>query len=153
MKIFLAVLAFLVAQILACAIVLVAQPTGGTLRGRVVDSTRKPLVGTTVFLEGTKRGGLSKAPDGVFMVAGIPAGNYTVRIAGLGLTTEQLPIGIVAGETTDVGRIVMGKVEVSNLRVKGICRRSPFNGVQLVRTVEVGSLGWPGVDVSRFDFE
>ncbi|MEK9503000.1 TonB-dependent receptor domain-containing protein [Gaopeijia maritima] len=79
---------------------LIAQDSGGTLTGRVIDaSTRAPVVGAQVSVVGSSRGALADA-EGRFVLAGVPAGAREVRIAHIGYGQSTRSVSVQAGETT-----------------------------------------------------
>ncbi len=68
--------------------------TCGTLSGRVTDDAGNPLVGATVLIEGTTRGGYTKS-DGSFTILKINAGSYSVRVKSLGFKDHTQSVSIV----------------------------------------------------------
>jgi len=65
-----------------------AQTPGGTVTGRVVDSTsHQPLAGVTISVEGTTRGTATQS-DGTFRLSGVPAGNQTFRARRIGYNPQ-----------------------------------------------------------------
>ena len=93
---------FLLLLLAACTISVEAQTTG-TIIGRVVDSTGAPVIGATVRVETTARGGYSKAPDGKFVIAGIRAGTYTLTVRTVGYSPVQLTATVNVDSTVNVG--------------------------------------------------
>lgn len=87
--------------------------TTGRLKGRVVGDEGRPQIGAVIRLEGTSIGGLSKAPDGAFLIAGIRAGSYSVTISGIGLQPVKREVQIGIDRTTDLGVIMLTKSAVS----------------------------------------
>ena len=85
--------------VLLCVPGLSAQEAG-TITGRVVEgSTLAPISGATVSVAET--GALTNA-SGRFVITGIPAGTYTLRVQQIGYAdaTEEVTVG--AGETVNV---------------------------------------------------
>lgn len=80
------------------AIVLQAQNTG-TLEGCVSDTDGAGIPGARIEVVGTSRGAVSK-PNGNYIVAGLRAGTYTIRIASLGKRKIDTTVTIVAQTTT-----------------------------------------------------
>jgi TonB-linked SusC/RagA family outer membrane protein len=71
-------------------------PPTGTITGRVVDATtQQPVSDVNVFVEGTRRGGVSGA-DGTFTIGGVPSGSQTVRARRIGFSA---PVQIVVVPT------------------------------------------------------
>lgn len=114
-------------RLLCLAFALIAPVTAlaqttGILSGRVVDDEKKPMIGATIRLEGTSIGGLSKAPDGRFTIAGIRAGDYTVVISGIGIKEPaRRSVRISVGQTSDLGTITLtsGVVAGQEVVVRG----------------------------------
>jgi TonB-dependent starch-binding outer membrane protein SusC len=74
----------------------------GSVTGTVVDKLgRQPLNGVQVSIEGTQRGGLTDA-RGRFTIAGVPAGQLTVRAVYIGYRTESQQVTVVAGQAAAV---------------------------------------------------
>jgi hypothetical protein len=73
-----------------CTLLYATQVQAQTARiqGKVIDAqTQQGLEGVSISLEGSTLGSLSDS-NGYFQISGIPAGNYTVRIALLGYKTQ-----------------------------------------------------------------
>lgn len=68
---------------------------GGILHGTITDGTTKePLMGATIRLEGTSFGGYTDM-DGKFTITGIPKGVYTVVISYVSYKTERIPNAVI----------------------------------------------------------
>ena len=91
--------------------------TTGVLTGRVVRQEGAALIGATIRLEGTPIGGLSKAPLGVFTIAGIRPGTYTAIVGGIGSQTIRREVAIAAGMTTNVGVLFLKASELSGREI------------------------------------
>lgn len=80
-----------------------AQGTSGAITGRVVDSaSNQPVASVAVRIEGTARGALTR-DDGTYMIAGVPAGQVTVRATRIGYApqTQQVMVTIGAPVTAN----------------------------------------------------
>lgn len=99
-------LAALFALVLLAAAPAVAQ---GTLAGTVTDATTgETIPGANVLVIGTTRGAATNV-DGRYEIAGLRAGDYTVRVSFVGLrTTEFTGIRIANGETTTLDAALAG---------------------------------------------
>jgi TonB-dependent receptor len=78
----------------------IAQPRGGIIEGRVLDSrTGDPLPGATVLVEDT---GVSAATDntGAFRLVGVPPGMHTVLVTYLGRKDQEIAVTVTAGAVT-----------------------------------------------------
>ncbi len=74
-----------------------AQQTG-TVTGAVLDkSGRQPLNGVQISIDGTTRGALTDA-RGRYSIAGVLAGQITVRATYIGYRTETQPLTVAAGQ-------------------------------------------------------
>jgi hypothetical protein len=74
----------------------------GSLSGTVIDeSNKETLVGATVMIEGLSGVGASTDIDGQYLINGIPAGTYTVKISSLSYDTKNISsVVIESGKTT-----------------------------------------------------
>jgi TonB-linked SusC/RagA family outer membrane protein len=77
-------------------------PATGVVTGRVVDrTTQQPLSAAQVTLVGTTRGALTN-DQGVFRLAGVPAGAQTLRALRIGYAAASQPVTVVAGQSATV---------------------------------------------------
>ncbi|MEO8577964.1 MAG: TonB-dependent receptor, partial [Gemmatimonadales bacterium] len=84
------------------SVALGAQSPGGTIAGRVIDSsTQQPLVGVTVLVEGTQRGTVTGS-DGTFRLSGVPEGNRDIRARRIGYQSQVRNVVIGTGATANV---------------------------------------------------
>jgi TonB-dependent starch-binding outer membrane protein SusC len=85
-----------------CSVALGAQSPGGTITGRVIDSsTQQPLAGVSVLVEGTKQGTVT-AGDGAFRLNGVPEGVREIRARRIGYVSQLRSITVGAGATATV---------------------------------------------------
>jgi len=84
------------------SVTLGAQSPGGTIAGRVIDNTTKqPLAGVAVFVEGTQRGTVT-ASDGTYRLSGVPEGARAIRARRIGYQPELRNITVGSGATATV---------------------------------------------------
>ena len=76
----------------------------GSIKGKVVDNTGEPLIGASVYLEGTSVGTITDV-NGNFLLSNVDNGKATVVISFIGYKTKKIPVN-VSGET-DLGTITM----------------------------------------------
>ncbi|HEU0015638.1 MAG TPA: SusC/RagA family TonB-linked outer membrane protein [Longimicrobium sp.] len=89
----------LVGALLAGAAQLSAQPSTGTVAGRVVEAAGgQPLAGVSVSVGGRST---QTGPDGRFSLA-VPAGTHTVRATRLGYAPAEQAVTVAAGQTATV---------------------------------------------------
>lgn len=88
-----------------CALALaprVAAAQGGRIAGLVTDSAKRPLDNASVSVLGTRYGAISDA-GGRYVIVGIPAGTYTVRVQRIGNKAVETPdVSVTDGATTEV---------------------------------------------------
>lgn len=68
-----------------------AQKTGRTITGKVLDENNQPMPGVTIVVDGTTKGTMT-GPDGTFTLAEVPSGS-TVIVSCIGYTDQVLPEG------------------------------------------------------------
>ncbi len=97
-------------QFLAAAFVLAAAlmparayaQQNGTVTGTVTDQERQaPIPEAQVVVVGTTLGGRTNA-QGVYTIAGVPAGTTQVRVLRIGFQSLTRPVTVVAGQSTRV---------------------------------------------------
>lgn len=86
--------------VLCAAVTFLSAGTTGKIAGTALDgSTKAPLAGATVQINGTPLGAATD-PDGSFVILNVPPGTYTVRISSLGYETKAVSdVKIVADQT------------------------------------------------------
>ena len=85
--------------IILSALHLPAQTTG-TLEGRVLDESGYPVPGATVLVLATSRGAATDV-NGMFCIAGLSPGSYTIRVTSVGCSDTLVSLTtIVAAQAT-----------------------------------------------------
>src|SRR5690348_9319813 len=99
-------LLFLLLLCISCSVPLFAQ----TVTGTHADTKRKPAAYAPVVLlkaDSSVAGGALHDEAGVFSIAPIGAGNYTLRVSGIGFATINKP-GVIVGSTpVNIGTITV----------------------------------------------
>ena len=68
-----------------------AQTSGRTITGKVLDYNNQPMPGVTIIVDGTTNGTMTGS-DGTFTLGGVPSG-ATVIVSCIGYTNQVLPEG------------------------------------------------------------
>jgi TonB-dependent starch-binding outer membrane protein SusC len=119
-----------------------AQATTGIIVGSVTDSrTGQPLSAAQISLVGTGLGTLSGA-DGRFTVNNVPAGQATVRVQRIGMTTVENVVTVVAGQTVNLEiRLTQQALDLDAIVVTGTAggtqRRAIGNVVASINADEI----------------
>lgn len=74
----------------------------GVLKGKVVDSEGKGVLGATVRVLGTTLGAPVRNKDGSFAIVNIPSGSYEIQVRAVGKREAVKKVRISADETTEV---------------------------------------------------
>lgn len=115
----------------------VAAQSTGTIQGRVVEAgTQRPLSGGQIVLVGTTRGVVTNMA-GEYLLPGLPAGEYRVRVQYLGYATAELPVTVQAGQTARADfRLTQSAVALDAIVVTGTAgatsRRTLGNSITAV---------------------
>jgi iron complex outermembrane receptor protein len=98
-----------------------------TLRGRVTDAAGKPLAGVEVAVVELERETRTDR-DGAFVVAGVPAGTYTLRFRapGYGVAVQRVAGGGQVAESLQPRVVELEAVTVTASRGPGDPERSPL---------------------------
>lgn len=96
----------------------------GVLRGHVYDGSGAPMAGVSVRLAGSAHIDLT-ADDGRFLIAGVPAGSYSVEARALGFSPLEVSVSLQSGDTAKVN-FVLNKSVTSLPRVLTIGEPSAF---------------------------
>ncbi len=79
-----------------------AQETTGRIIGRVLEtSSQGPLANVSVTVVGTTLGAYTHA-DGGYSLTAVPPGAYKLRVARIGYGAKEVPVNVVAGQTSTV---------------------------------------------------
>jgi len=122
----------------------------GKLRGKVTDrETREPLIGVTVMLEGTTLGAATDV-NGDYIILGVPAGVYTVRVSYVGYATLTVTnIRISEGITTTQDfQLVSSSIQLEPIQVtaeRPLVQRNTTNTVRVTTQEDIRAIPFRGV--------
>lgn len=86
--------------------------TTGKIAGKVLDAkTKEPLIGASVFIEGTSMGAAADV-DGNYFVINIPPGNYNIKASTIGYASVEIKSVRVSVDQTTKLDIEMGEQSV-----------------------------------------
>ena len=91
--------------LLAMPLIAMDQSSKGTLTGRVTDTRGAVIQNAAIQLTPS---GLSTTSDtlGEFVLAGVPAGNYSLKVSSVGFSASTKNVTVVAGQTAHVDLIL-----------------------------------------------
>ena len=97
----------------------------GKITGKVVDASNgESLFYSNVALKGTSLGTVTDE-NGEFEMLSVPPGDYTIVLLYVGFKTKELPITVIAGETTPLGiqemqfESIMGEEVIVTTQLRG----------------------------------
>jgi len=77
------------------------QAQKNTLKGSVLDEKQQPVVGASVYLQGTVRGVQTDA-SGIFILKDFPKGNYVLRVSMIGFKDASISFSIDERESREL---------------------------------------------------
>lgn len=77
-----------------------AQNTG-KISGTIKTSDGKPASYVSVGLKNAGKAAVTDE-DGIFSIKNIKPGNYTIKISAIGITAQEKPVTVTAGQTTEI---------------------------------------------------
>jgi TonB-dependent starch-binding outer membrane protein SusC len=90
---------FSLAFFLATTFSLLAQT--GNVNGKIVDSNNEALIGANVVVKGTTIGTITNI-DGNYVLQNIPVGQQTLVASFIGYVSQEIPVTVTAGSSTEV---------------------------------------------------
>ncbi|HUG41628.1 MAG TPA: TonB-dependent receptor [Longimicrobiales bacterium] len=121
-----------------------AQTPTGTIAGTVIDgTTRAPIAGASVVVDGTAHGTHS-SPDGNFLLRGVPAGTHRISVTLIGYSRHEQEVTVPAGGTVTAQiqlqpeAIALGNIVVTGY---GSQRREAITGSISSVDVEEANVG------------
>ena len=106
----------------------------GVIKGVVADDKGIPIPGASVKIEGTNLGGIANA-NGEFVIAGVKAGNYTIRITAIGFEDQVLQVSVKDNEELNVGlkmKIKDNSLETVMVVAYGTAKKGTYLGAASV---------------------
>lgn len=76
-----------------------------TVKGKLTDINSEPIIGATVFVEGTKKGAQTDV-NGDYVITGLQAGKFRLKFQYVGMNAEFKTIELAAGQNI-VANVVM----------------------------------------------
>lgn len=124
----------------------IAHAQGRTVSGKVQeDATQEPVAGATVLVEGTDLGAIT-GPDGTFTIAGVPAGEITLRVSGPSHQEKAIVVAADQAQVT-VGLALARSEEILIVgRAPQIIRQNLANGASVVKGDELTEVSQQTVD-------
>jgi Fe(3+) dicitrate transport protein len=75
------------------------------LKGSILDENQKPVIGASVFLEGTVRGVQTDA-SGYYIIKDFPKGDYVLKVSMIGFKDASLPFNIIEKESKELNIVL-----------------------------------------------
>jgi Fe(3+) dicitrate transport protein len=75
------------------------------LEGNILDENQKPVIGASVFLEGTVRGVQTDA-SGYYIIKDFPKGEYVLKVSMIGFKDASLPFNIIEKESKELNIVL-----------------------------------------------
>lgn len=107
----------------------------GTVRGRIVDTSKQTLPGASVYIEKLKAGVTSDV-NGFYTFPNLDPGTYTVKVSYVGYTPAEIKITIPEGSTLEKDVMLNEGIELQEVVVGGA-----FQGQRRAINSQKSSLG------------
>ena len=88
----------------------------GTIRGRIVDTSKQTLPGASIYIEKLHTGVTSDV-NGYYTFANLTPGTYTVKVSYVGYSPVEMKITIPAGKTLEKDVILNEGLELQEVVV------------------------------------
>lgn len=120
--------------------VLAGQQNEGTVRGKVTNDKNEPVVGASILLEGTEKGG-SAGLDGAFVIGGIKPGKYKLQVSAIGFQNIERDITISDNQTLEINfQLKAGGNAMNEVIVTGYSRQSKRDVTGAASTVSAETI-------------
>lgn len=113
----------------------VAELKQGTIRGRIVDTSKQTLPGASIYIE-KLRTGVTSDVNGYYTFPNLTPGTYTVKVSYVGYSPVEMKITIPAGKTLEKDVILNEGIELQEVVVGGA-----FQGQRRAINSQKNSLG------------
>ena len=90
----------------------------GTIRGRIIDTSKQTLPGASIYIENLKTGVTSDV-NGFYTFANLNPGTYTVKVSYVGYAPVEMKITIPEGKTLERDVILNEGVELQEIVIGG----------------------------------
>ena len=90
----------------------------GTIRGRIVDTSKQILPGASIYIEKLHTGVTSDV-NGYYTFANLTPGTYTVKVSYVGYSPVEMKITIPAGRTLEKDVVLNEGLELQEVVVGG----------------------------------
>ena len=90
----------------------------GTIRGRIVDTSKQILPGASIYIEKLHTGVTSDV-NGYYTFANLTPGTYTVKVSYVGYSPVEMKITIPAGKTLEKDVVLNEGLELQEVVVGG----------------------------------
>ena len=90
----------------------------GTIRGRIIDTSKQTLPGASIYIENLKTGVISDV-NGFYTFANLNPGTYTVKVTYVGYAPVEMKITIPEGKTLERDVILNEGVELQEIVIGG----------------------------------
>lgn len=107
----------------------------GTIRGRIIDTSKQTLPGASIYIENLKTGVTSDV-NGFYTFANLNPGTYTVKVSYVGYAPVEMKITIPEGKTLERDVILNEGVELQEIVIGGA-----FQGQRRAINSQKNSLG------------
>ena len=119
-----------------------AQATG-VIRGTVREAgSGRPLPGAQVSIKNTQRGAVANA-EGVFSIAGAPAGQHTIRVDLIGYRSVEQVVSVTAGQPVSIdlelqqSAIGLDQIVVTGTTGRGQAKKTLGNSVSSINAAGI----------------
>ena len=96
----------------------------GTIRGRIVDTSKQILPGASIYIEKLHTGVTSDV-NGYYTFANLTPGTYTVKVSYVGYSPVEMKITIPAGKTLEKDVVLNEGLELPGIIVRRLPGTTP----------------------------